>query len=289
MTHDTTWDFDGIGADTHSAQDNLAHPETTNAKVEAVLLESVGDAPTVPFPGDHLVQLPGGLYWDGELLRTAEVRELTGHDEEVLAALTGSIAEWMSVMLGRAVERIGDRKPTPAMIRKLLIGDRDALMLGVRIATFGPDITATLVCPHCDEQFEATVDLRTVESVVLAAPTPQHEHEVQLRGGGTAVVRLPDGAAQERIFADDAGNPAQRNTRLLTRCLVSLKDEQGRPVARQGSELAQGMGMADRQIVLRYLADFQPGPKLDAIRFSHVTCGEEVRLPLTLPDLFRLQ
>lgn len=289
MTSDPTWDFDSIGSDTRSAQENLANADATNALVASALAESIGDAPTLPAPEDPIVTLPGGLYWKGQLLRTAEVRELTGEDEEKLAAVTGSLARWMSAMLEMAVVRIGDEKPTPAMIRKLLIGDRDELMLGIRVATFGRTITlVNIVCPHCDEGMDATIDLTTVDRVTLDTPNLRHEHEVPLRRGGTAIVRLPDGAGQELIFAEDSGNPAERNTKLLGHCLVKVTDATGAQAGKSREALAQSLGMADRQTVLRYLGEKQPGPKLDDIRFEHEACGEEVRLPLTLPELFRI-
>lgn len=290
MTVDSQWDFDALSGDTRTAEQNASGAEATNALMASVLSGAVSDPPAVPDPEDPHVDLPGGLYWDGELLRTAEVRELTGTDEEALAAVRGSLARWMSLLLERTVVRIGDLTPTPAAIRRLLIGDRDELLLGVRIVTFGPTITLQhVVCPHCEQPVDLTVDLRTIDRVVLDSPAPRHEYTVPLRRGGTAVVRLPDGAAQEKTFGDDDRmTSAQRNTILLSECLVSVTDSAGQPVALSGEALAQNLGMADRQIILQYLSEHQPGPRLDDIRIQHDGCGQEVRLPLTLPELFRI-
>lgn len=289
MAVDPIWDFDKISSDTRTVDENLAGAEATNAMVAQVLADSVGKAPVITAPEDTHVALPGGLYWDGELLRTAQVRELTGVDEELLASVTGSLVQWLSAVLERAVVRIGDQEPTPAMIRRLLIGDRDELLLGIRIASFGRDITlVNVICPHCDASMDATIDLTTVDRVVPERPAARHEHVIPLRRGGVAVVRLPDGVAQELIFADDAGNPAQRNTKLLGYCLVSVRDASGALVPGEGDALAQSLGWADRQSIIRYLGKNQPGPKLDDIHFVHDACGEEVRLPLTLPELFRV-
>jgi hypothetical protein len=289
MTIDSTWDFDALSEETHSATDNLAGGEATNALMASVLGDSVGEPPQVPDPEDPHVELPGGLYWDGALLRTAEVRELNGDDEEALAALKGSLARWMSVMLERNVVRVGDVPMTAAMSRKLLIGDRDALLLHIRIVTFGPEITlSNIVCPHCDAALDATVDLRTVETVRLDTPAAGHEYTVPLRRGGTARVRLPGGEAQEAAFAEDASTAAQRNTRLLALCLLRVTDADGTARQKTGEALAQSLSMADRQLVLKYLAEHQPGPRLDDVTFTHSACGEEVRLPITLPELFRI-
>lgn len=288
MTLDPQWDFDALASGTtRTAEENTANPAVTNALMTSILTNSVGEPPVPEAPEDPHVDLPGGLLWQGAVLRTARVRELTGEDEEALAAVTGSVARWMSVMLERSVERLGDEEPTPGMIRKLLIGDRDELLLAVRIATFGPEITVRqMVCPHCEQSFDATVDLSTVERVRLK--TPLSEYEVPLRRGGVVFVRFPDGTAQEATFTNDATTSAQRNSRLLGHCLVRVTDPTGVAVPKAGEALAQSLSMADRQLVLKYLADHQPGPRLDDIRFTHDQCGEEVRLPLTLPELFRI-
>lgn len=280
------WDWDRLDGETMTAEEALASPEAANARVAQAMEDAEPDAPAPPEPADTHLTLPGGLYWDGQLIRDAEVRELNGEDEEELAKITGSLAHWLSVLLGRTVVRLGDHAPTRDMIRQLLIGDRDALLLQTRIATFGQDITAYGVsCPHCKDTFDATVDLSTVEEVRLDDPQPRHEYEVGLRRGRTAVIRFPDGAAQEAMFADEETTPARRNTLLLAASLVALRDEKGEHPG--GEQAARALSVADRQTLLSYIADHQPGPQLDAVQFLHTGCGREVRLPLRLPDLFR--
>ncbi|MBK6019636.1 hypothetical protein, partial [Streptomyces sp. MBT53] len=107
MTQDN-WDFDTLSGPVVTADTALAQPETVNAQVQKALGESIGNIPSVPEPSDSHVTLPGGIYWDGDLLRHAEVREMTGDDEEELARVKGSLARWVSVLLERCVVRIGD-------------------------------------------------------------------------------------------------------------------------------------------------------------------------------------
>lgn len=277
------WDFDKLDAtDTHTAAENLANAEQTNALVEKILAESVGDAPKLEDQEDTRLTLPGGLYWEGDLIREAEVRELTGADEEELDRVQGNPARWLSVLLERAVVRLGDMAPTPTMIRKLLVGDRDALLLQTRIATYGRDLTYRNVsCPHCDENLDATVDLTTVTVQRIEDPRPRHEYTVDLRHGRSAVVRLPDGAAQESIFKNIDATLAQRNSALITSCLVSVDGQE----ATAGT--ARQLSMADRQKIVSYFSTAQPGPRLDQVTFEHLACGREVTLPITVGELFR--
>jgi hypothetical protein len=260
-----------------------------NAQISQAIGESIGDMPQPQEPySDPQILLPGGVYWDGKLLRTAEVREMTGEDEEELARVKGSLARWMSVLLERCVVRIGDMEPTPALIRKLLIGDRDALVLGVRIATFGPDITASHVqCPHCEEFFSATVDLSTLDCARIEDPRPRHEYEVELRHERTAIVRLPDGEAQEQMLMADEATLPERETTLLAHAIVRVVDASGQELSKTGADLAKSLPTPDRRRIIRHIVKYQPGPKLDDIRFTHDGCGKEVSLPIEFGDLFR--
>lgn len=279
-------DWDSLGSsESHTAEKNLATPEAANALVGQVLAESVGKRPVLDEAEDTFVTLPGGLYWEGEFLTTAEVRELTGEDEEALSRVGGSLARWISVMLERAVVRIGDVEPTPKMIKKLLIGDRDELLLGIRIATFGKDITARDIrCPHCEELLDATVDLSSIDRVRIEDAKPRHEYTVPLRKGGQAVLRLPDGEAQEAIFKDQDATLPERNTTLLTHCLAEVDGKKAG--GHSGEHLAKSLNMADRNRLIKFVHDTQPGPRIDNVTFEHASCGKEVRLPITLPELF---
>lgn len=284
---DNQWDFDSIDGSVTSAEEALANPGAVNSQVQQALTESVGDAPVITPPEDDLVTLPGGLFWDGELLKTAQVRELTGEDEEALSRVKGSLARWLTVLLERSVVRVGVEPVTLKLIRRLLIGDRDELVIGVRIATFGKFITAHNVqCPHCDEYFDATVDLTKVERVTLKEPRPRHEYEVELRNGRKALVRLPDGVAQEAVFEIEDATMPERNSALLAGCLVKVMSAAGED-GRSGRELAKALSVADRRTLLEFISTTQPGPLLDDIQFAHDACGKEVRLELKMPDLFR--
>jgi hypothetical protein len=194
----------------------------------------------------------------------------------------------VSLLLERCVVRIGDVEPTPAMVRRLLVGDRDALLLGIRVATFGRDITAHQVqCPHCQEFFSATVDLSSVDSVRIAEPRPRHEYEVPLRRGRVAVVRFPDGEAQEAMLRTDDATLPERETALLASCVVRVQDADGEGLGQGGELLAKRLPTMDRKAIIRHIADNQPGPRIDDIRFAHEACGKEVALPITIGELFR--
>lgn len=285
---DAAWDFDQLGGTVTTLDTALNSPEAVNSQVQQVLSESQQPAPEISAPEETHYTLPGGIYWEGELLKNAQVRELNGSDEEELARVKGSAVRWMSLALERNVVQIGGIVPTPTMIRKLLIGDRDALILGIRIASLGPDYSAqNIQCPHCEDYFDAVVDLASVEQVVLESPQPRHEYDVALRRGRKALVALPDGAAQEKMFLDDSATLPERNTTLIAACLRNVKEVDGTQSSLSGEALARSLGMADRTAILRFIAETQPGPELHNVTFTHDACGKEVSLPITIGELFR--
>ncbi|MCC3766040.1 hypothetical protein [Streptomyces sp. UNOC14_S4] len=278
---ETTYDWHFDDGNTPQAINPAENAAQANAAMQQVLAESTGPAPDVPVPNDCLVTLPVGIEIDGKTVREAEIRELTGEDEEALAKVATNSLRFFDVVLQRGVVCIGDTKPTPDLLKSLYVGDRDALLLAIRIATFDKALEMTGVeCPGCGQRIDVTVDLSTVPQRGL----PVEPHSVALRKG-TAFLRFPTGADQAYILADQDTSDARRNTLLLERCLDHIEAPDG--TATPGSsQVAQQMGIADRRKALLYLADHAPGPELAHVSVEHDSCGKEVPLPLTLTDTF---
>jgi hypothetical protein len=119
----------------------LADPAGSNAAVEAVVKAAqTKERPIVADAPADLIQLPGGLIKNGEVIRSVRVRELTGRHEEALArALTPPAgqdqtnwAHFMSVLLECGTEQVGevtDEAKVKELLKDMLTGDRDAIVL----------------------------------------------------------------------------------------------------------------------------------------------------------------
>ena len=83
--------------------------------------------------------LPAGyLDASGDQHRQAELRALTGREEEILTQSDPVSAVLVTEVLSRCVKRIGSIEPvSPSIIRELLVGDRQYLLLMLRQLTFG--------------------------------------------------------------------------------------------------------------------------------------------------------
>ncbi|MFE2539052.1 T4 family baseplate hub assembly chaperone [Actinacidiphila glaucinigra] len=276
-------DFETFAGQTYKGLDQ---PEEATAATQALLTgDREGEQPRIDAPGDNQVTLERGINRDGTWYRDAEVRELTGSDEEAIAAagVGSSPYRVFETVLMRGVVAIGGEPMTRKVAGELLIGDRELLIMAIRRASFGENLEfERLPCPHCEELVDLTVPLSAIPFTHLDDPE-RVEFEVFLRKGATGVVRLPNGADQEAVFGIK-GNPARQDSEILGRCVLRVVLADGTEIRRPP---AQTLSMADRQTLLRHLADLQPGPRYGDMSFAHDACGEEVPLPISLATLFR--
>lgn len=272
-------------------EEALASPGKTNADVDAILSGAgVNDAPEVEAPPADLVKLPGGLVQGGKVRKSAVVRELNGSDEEALsrALQSGSVFHFMDVLIERGTVSVGDLQATPEILKSLLIGDRDELALAIRIATYGDEMSIERwTCPACQKMSDISFSLaEDVERKTLKAE--DGVFEVSLRKGATAKVRLPNGADQDALFEDDDWTTAQRNTILISRCVLSYTDPDGQEFNMAAfPSMSLNFSIPDRQKIIREISERQPGPRYNEIGFTHQECKNEVVLALGVRDLFR--
>lgn len=251
--------------------------------VEPPSVNTLGEDDIVPPPSGE-VELLAGLYnsFTGELTTTAEVRELTGADEEAISKIS-DYSRSLLTLLERGTVKIGEEPATKVILDKLLAGDRDYLLMKIRIATFGKDLELSGNCPHCDALQEITLDLeKDVPLTKLSDPTADRTLSVECRVG-TAIVEYPNGVVQRKLIESKDKNPAELDTQLLAQCVVQINDD---PSITETH--IRALGIQDRRTLLRAISEKNPGPELDKIVKTCTACGQEVPTPLTLADIFRL-
>ena len=99
---------------------------------------------------------------------------------------------------------------------------------------------------------------------------------------GEVVISLPKGAAQKAIVASSTKTSAELDTILLKHCIISIN---GRPVLT--TDDVRNLSLKDRRDILQQISDRNPGPQLDKLSKECSSCNQEVKLPLTLADIFR--
>jgi hypothetical protein len=260
---------------------------TTDPSVIAQLAEEIGkpkvEIKTVA-PSNSDVILPGGfIAKDGSLIKYAEVRELTGLDEEAVSK-AGTPGKALTAMLQRGVVSIGTSSVDKSDLDQLLSGDRDALLIGIRRVTFGDEIEFNITCPHCKSDLEVVVNLiEDVPTRTLEDPINDRIFTYMSKKNGAIVVGLPTGGVQKKLIENNDKNGAELNTILLAGCIKSVN---GEPAI--GATTALNLGMSDREDIINEILTRAPGPRLGEVKTTCEACGEDVATPLSLADLFRL-
>lgn len=168
---------------------------------------------------DGVFNLPGGLVLDdGRRLGRAELRPLTGREEEWVTqhAATPS-AHLVTKLLSACFVRLEGVPVSSEIIAKLLVGDRDYLILQLRRMTLGDRFAAVFSCPAC----KRAMDVEFLAQDILIEPRPQDTRTYTWRAGDAQRVvryRLPNGADQEAV-ADLS--PGEAVATLFARCLIS--------------------------------------------------------------------
>lgn len=272
-----------MSTETISASSNPSLANKLAADAVALAEQEVAAAvpsTEIPSPPDSLVELPGGLLDPFEgLTTTAEIRELTGADEEAISKIPEP-GKALLAILERAVVSIGDKKADKETLDSLLAGDREALLLAIRIATFGPEVKVGPSCPECGEDQDFDIDLKKDVKMKMLKEEDR-EFTVNCKVGKVAL-SLPTGVTQKTLVNSNNKTAAELDTLLLKGCISSINDM---PVV--SLQQIRDLSIKDRRELIKAITDRNPGPLLSDITKKCTACESEVSLPLTLADLFR--
>jgi hypothetical protein len=261
-------------------------PGLLNSVTESVLRESAPEqvvtAEITP-PSETMVNLPGGyINSAGEVIRVAEVRELTGRDEEMISK-SSSMMKAFQIILSRGVVSVGDEETNEQMLDKMLVGDRDALLLGIYKATFGPIAELGAYCSGCEENKTVQVDVdNDIEVKFLENPIRDREFTVKGRKHVYQVV-LPTGVTTKALTSNtDNKTLAELQTILLEQTVTEIDE-----VVVLGKNQIQNLGVADRRKIRDEITDKAPGPQFSTAVVTCPDCEGEVAVPINLGALFR--
>jgi hypothetical protein len=248
----------------------------------------VGNIPLMEEPVSNLITLPRGLF-DGSKWETeAELKELTGADEEALARFK-DVVDFFDAVLVYGTVRIGaidlsdmnfaERQSTLA---GLLVGEREQLFIHITSITYGDDKVITHTCPACDVDSETTLQLS--EDIVF--PTMENPYSLTntmvTSKKDTITYRLATGADQLTVLKRKGASSAEQNTLMLSECITEIN---GAPVVDPIAN-ARNLSMGDRRKILEALTAAQPSPDLN-IKVTCPSCAFEMILPLSWGDIFR--
>lgn len=228
------------------------------------------------------VTLPGGFIDNNELVTTVEVRELTGVDEEAIAKAS-TTGKALNLLLQRGLVKVGRREATKEDLDEMLSGDRDAALIGIRKVTFGETVDFKVTCQGCLTDQITTVDLTDDIPVHrLEEPIGDRTWNIETKKGYVTVT-LPTGVVQRKLLENADKTSAEINTLLLTECVLSVNGEPS-----IGAYTVLSLGIGDRSKIVEEILARNPGPRLGEVKKTCKACGENIALPLSLVDLFRI-
>lgn len=234
--------------------------------------------PVVMAPESDVVELPIGLPTPTGVIVRAQVRELNGYDEEAIAR-SKTLGAALSVLLSRAVVKIGDEKATPELLREMYLADRMALLVGISRCTWGANVVSTVTCDACEE--ESDVDFNLDDLEITTADTADATFEVELKGGRVARVHWPRGDVHESLLLGES-TPAASRTTLINKCVEEINDM---PMF---GDAAKRLSLGDRKKIVTAINDVYIGPRFDKTSVPCPACGEEIIPAVTLGALFPL-
>lgn len=283
--------------------DPTADPDLANALINSALAEPGDEGPLlINNPPDGSVTLPGGYLSESGVVYRATVRELCGEDEEELArpSVTKDFTKFIDTLLTRCVETVGDEPATRLILDDLLIGDREMLLQGIRITTYGDMMRLDLLCPlsgcahkfQVDYQFSVDVPVRKLDGLevklsdnenTVTLSADRRTYRIPMRKGNYADVALITGAIQRMVYNPDHSEltSAELNTLLLQQCVQSINGASILPTH------LRRMGSADRAQILAFLGDSQPGPQWGEVKQMCPRCDREFPLVVDVPTMFR--
>jgi hypothetical protein len=230
---------------------------------------------------------------DGALHREAELAPLSGREEELLAGRRlASGATPVTAILSRCVRRLGTISPLPAALaRRLLVADRQYLLLRLRHITFGAQVQATIRCPWADCGHKVDIDFSLEDIPVRESQEKGQTHTMELSPEAACrsehgqvyravTFRLPNGEDQEvvsRLVTDDA---AQAFTMLLARCIQRVG-----PWKHPDAALIGSLSPLAQQEIARQMEAVAPHVEL-TMEGQCRECGRDFAVPFDPQECF---
>jgi len=260
----------------------ITNPDVINRLVESIDTSEASKEVETVLPPSSEVYLPGGFIdFNGVLYKYAEVKELTGADEEALSKAS-SLYGVLQTALSRGLVNIGGEPVTTSDFDSLLAGDRDAILLGIRRVTFGNIIKQPSACQNCGTGDIWEIDIENdIPVSELDNPITDRVFSVKVKAGEVEL-GLPNGITQKKLLQAENKTPSELITIALAGCINSVDGS-----VSMGRTTALELGISDRETLITELYSRAPGPRLGEVSKACKACGKDTFVPLSLADLFR--
>ena len=234
---------------------------------------------TIPLP------TKGWFYPETNPLSSGEIelKQMTAREEDILTsrALIKNGTVITELLKSCIVDKTID-------VRKMLSGDRNAIMVALRITGYGPEYKVEVECPSCSEKSTQEFDLIQLPIKRLTIdPVREGENlfELQLPVSKKVIqFKFLTGADEEEIStAQERKKKAgmQVDTLVTTRLAYSIMAIDGRVEKNEISKFIRNMPARDSLTLRKHMDKTEPGIEMKGYINCRL-CGhnEEVQMPM---------
>lgn len=266
---------------------------------EKVSLNQLQPTGPVPQPGEAGYQPPsatvplpssGKVYPAGSplaLAETIQIKAMTAREEDILTSRSllkqGKALD--ALLRSCVVDRTVD-------IDSMLVGDRNAALIAIRITGYGQEYKIKISCPKCEAEVEHEFDLATLPVKRLGVdPAVVGLNEFAFRlpvCRKDATFKLMTGADErelssilERTRKTGAGQESLVTTRLLQQ-IVSIGGEKDK---NKLAGIIRNLPARDSRDLRNYMDKISPGVEMKQA-FSCGQCGEESEVDVPMGTEF---
>ena len=214
---------------------------------------------------------------------TIEIRSMTAREEDILTSR--ALIKKGTVITNLLQSCIVDKKID---VQNMLSGDRNAVMVALRITGYGAEYTAEVECPSCGDKSKHGFDLTTlpikelnIEPVEFGSNVFEFKLPVTNK---TVKFKFLTGSDEEEILLVQERKKktgTQADSLVTTRLQYSIVAVDGKTDKSIIASFIRSMPAKDSMELRRYIDKHEPGVDMKGF-IDCSSCGEssEVRMPL---------
>ena len=242
----------------------------------------------------EFIDLPSGgtLYPEGHTLAGVtqiEIRHMTAKEEDILTSES-------LIRKGVAIDRLLSSLLVDKTVKldQMLVGDKNALLVGARVTGFGSEYKTNVTCPLCDTTEENTFDLDLIENTTTSeipegvTATDHHTYCLTLPLTNVEIELKMMTSGDERKFLETtqrkkrSKQPASMSTDMIKTIVVAVGGRREKPVIAQ---FINRMPVKDSRHLRTVYEQIVPNIDLTQDYFCDA-CGYEGRIDVPLTAEF---
>lgn len=235
---------------------------------------------SVPLPSGGVIY-PSGSPLHGK--ETLDIRAMTAREEDILTSR--ALIKKGTVITELIKSCLIDKRID---VDSMIVGDRNAIMVALRITGYGAEYKVEVSCPECSESSKQEFSLLEMPIKELAAPPatpgenlfnfdlPVSKKKVQFK--------LLTGRDEQEmmVIAERSKKQGQRNDSLVTtRLLHAVVSVDGITDKNKVQTFVRNMPAADSLALRKHMDAIEPGIEMKSwMECPHCSESSEVRLPM---------